>query len=40
MNINAKSDQIDAEDLLKDFKVTNVDNFKYYLKEIWNVQIK
>lgn len=30
-------DQIDVEDLIKDFKVSNLNVFVAYLKEIWRV---
>ena len=30
-------DKIDLEELIKDFKVLNVDNFASYLKEVWKV---
>jgi hypothetical protein len=30
-------DKIDVEELIKDFKVMNVNNFISYLKEIWRV---
>ena len=29
--------KIDVEELIRDFKVLNVDNLKSYLKEIWKV---
>lgn len=32
-------DKIDFEDLIKDFKVLNIDNFAVYLKEVWKVLI-
>jgi hypothetical protein len=31
-------DKIDVDDLIKDFKVLNVDNFTAYLKEVWRVR--
>jgi hypothetical protein len=31
-------DKIDVEDLIKEFKVLNVDLFMAYLKEIWRVK--
>ena len=34
------SDKIDAEDLIKDFKIQNVEGFQYYLKELWKVSLK
>jgi hypothetical protein len=30
-------DQIDVEELLKDFKILNIDSFAVYLKEVWRV---
>ena len=30
-------DKIDVEDLIKDFKVLNIDTFTAYLKEVWRV---
>ena len=30
-------DKIDVDDLIKDFKVLNIDNFSAYLKEVWRV---
>ncbi len=33
-------DKIDVEDLIKDFKILNIDNFNAYLKEVWRVKIK
>ena len=33
-------DKIDFEDLIKDFRVINLDDFTSYLKEIWKVYIK
>lgn len=40
MKSNSKSDKdkIDVEELIKDFKVTNLDNFASYLKEVWRVK--
>ena len=32
-------DKIDLEELIKDFKVLNIDNFSLYLKEVWKVTI-
>ncbi len=34
-----KVDQIDVEDLMKDFRVMDVDGFSFYLKEVWRVII-
>jgi len=31
------SDQIDVEDLIKDFKIFNIDNFTAYLTSLWKV---
>lgn len=33
-------DKIDVDDLIKDFKVLNIDNFSAYLKEVWRVNKK
>ena len=33
----AKVDKIDVEDLIKDFRVTNLEMFIGYLKDIWRV---
>ncbi len=30
--------KVDVEDLVKEFKVLNVDSFTAYLKEIWRVK--
>jgi hypothetical protein len=30
-------DKIDVEELIKDFKILNIDNFAAYLKEVWRV---
>ena len=30
-------EKIDVDDLIKDFKVLNIDNFTSYLKEVWRV---
>jgi hypothetical protein len=30
-------DKIDVEELIKDFKVLNIENFADYLKEVWRV---
>jgi hypothetical protein len=38
MKSNMESvDKIDVEDLIKDFKILNIDNFQAYLKEVWRV---
>lgn len=40
MQTNAKTekvDQIDVEDLIKDFRIMDVDAFSSYLKEVWRV---
>lgn len=34
-----KIDKIDVEDLIKDFRVVNIDAFSAYLKEVWRVNI-
>jgi len=31
-------DKIDVEDLIKDFRVVNIDAFSAYLKEVWRVK--
>lgn len=33
-------EKIDADDLIKDFKILNIDNFVSYLKDIWKVMIQ
>lgn len=30
-------DKIDVEELIRDFKVLNIDTFSIYLKEVWRV---
>jgi hypothetical protein len=30
-------DKIDAEELIKEFKVTKIETFSSYLKEVWRV---
>lgn len=35
-----KIDKIDVEDLIKDFRVMDVDAFSSYLKEVWRVNLK
>jgi hypothetical protein len=37
MQSNNKVDKIDVEELIKEFKVLNVDTFATYLKEVWKV---
>ena len=41
MNQNAQAesniDKIDIEDLIKDFRLLNLDKFTGYLKDIWRV---
>jgi hypothetical protein len=32
-----KIDKIDFEDLIKDFRIVDIDEFCSYLKEIWKV---
>lgn len=39
LNHNDKVDKIDVEDLIKDFRVVNIDAFSSYLKEVWRVKI-
>lgn len=36
-NLQISVDKIDVEDLIKDFKVLNIDNFTSYLREVWRV---
>jgi len=36
-NSSEKIDKIDVEDLIKDFRVVNIDAFSAYLKEVWRV---
>jgi hypothetical protein len=31
-------DKINVDDLIKDFKIVNIDNFTSYLKDIWKVK--
>ena len=31
-------DKIDVEELIKDFKVLEIDTFSAYLKEVWRVK--
>jgi hypothetical protein len=38
MQSNNKVEKIDVEELLKEFKVLNVDTFATYLKEVWKVR--
>ena len=33
-----KIDKIDVEDLIKDFRVMDIDAFSSYLKEVWRVK--
>ena len=37
--ISDKIEKIDVEDLIKDFRVLNIDEFSSYLKEIWKVKL-
>ncbi len=37
MESNQSIDKIDVEELIKQFKVLNVDIFATYLKEVWKV---
>jgi hypothetical protein len=32
-----KIDKIDVEDLIKDFRITKIDEFSSYLKDVWRV---
>jgi hypothetical protein len=34
---NKQVDKIDVEELIKEFKVVNIDTFATYLKEVWKV---
>jgi len=36
---NEKIDKIDVEDLIKDFRITKIDEFSSYLKEVWRVKL-
>jgi hypothetical protein len=36
-NINEKIEKIDVEDLIKDFRITKIDEFSTYLKDVWRV---
>ena len=38
MENNQPVDKIDVEELIKQFKVLNVDIFATYLKEVWKVK--
>jgi len=40
MQTNNPLDKIDVEDLIKDFRVVNIDAFSAYLKEVWRVKIR
>jgi hypothetical protein len=31
-------EKIDVEELIKDFKIVNINNFTAYLKELWEVR--
>jgi hypothetical protein len=31
-------EKIDVEELIKDFKILNIDKFTSYLKEVWRVR--
>jgi hypothetical protein len=31
-------EKIDVEELIKDFKIVNINNFSAYLKELWEVR--
>jgi hypothetical protein len=36
--ISDRIDRIDVEDLIKDFRVVDIEAFSSYLKEIWRVK--
>lgn len=36
--ISDRIDKIDVEDLIKDFRVVDIEAFSSYLKEIWRVK--
>ena len=39
--LNTKTvEKIDVEDLIKDFRVVDIEAFSSYLKEVWRVTIK
>lgn len=38
--MNSEIEKIDVEELIKGYRVPNVDQFTSYLKEIWRVKIK
>lgn len=38
--INNKIEKIDVEDLIKDFRVVDIEAFSSYLKEVWRVIIQ
>ena len=37
-NVSVNVEKVDVEDIIKNFKVTNVDVFNSYLKEVWMVK--
>jgi hypothetical protein len=37
MQTNNQVDKIDVEELIKEFKVFNIDTLATYLKEVWKV---
>ena len=39
MESNQSVEKVDIEELIKEFKVLNVDIFATYLKEVWKVYI-
>ena len=36
-SVSMEVDKIDVEELIKDFKILNIDTFAAYLKEVWRV---
>ena len=36
--LNNKIEKIDVEDLIKDFRVVDIEAFSSYLKEVWRVK--
>ncbi len=37
MNTDSNIDKIDVEELLKDYRVYNLENFICYLRDVWRV---
>lgn len=37
MNTDSNIDKIDVEELLKDYRVFNIENFVSYLRDVWRV---